>query len=89
MRIKQEKQVEKERLAKIKSEEKAKIAADKKADKLAKMTEEQRAAYEKRAADRVAKEEALWQREQAEGEKIYEKMQKALAEAEAKAAEKQ
>ena len=53
------------------------------------MTEEQRAAYEKRAADRVAKEEALWQREQAEGEKIYEKMQKALAEAEAKAAEKQ
>lgn len=89
VRIKQEKQVEKERLAKIKSEEKAKIAADKKADKLAKMTEEQRAAYEKRAADRVAKEEALWQREQAEGEKIYEKMQKALAEAEAKAAEKQ
>ena len=43
VRVKQEKQTEKERLAKIKAEEKAKISADKKAAKLAKMSPEQRA----------------------------------------------
>ena len=85
VRVKEEKQAEKERLAKIKADEKAKIAADKKADKLAKMTPEQRVKYEARQVEKARRDEEKWQKEKAEGEKIYEKMQKALAEAEAKA----
>ena len=84
VRVKEEKQAEKERLAAIKAEEKAKIAADKKAEKLAKMTEEQRAKYEARLAERERRDEEKWQKEKAEGEVCYEKMQKALAEYEAK-----
>lgn len=87
MRVKEEKQAEKERLAAIKAEEKAKIAADKKAEKLAKMTEEQRAKYEARLAERERRDEEKWQKEKAEGEVCYEKMQKALAEYEARANE--
>lgn len=85
VRIKEEKQAEKERLAAIKAEEKAKIAADKKADKLAKMTEEQRAKYEARLAERERRDEEKWQKEKAEGEVYFEKMQKALAAYEARA----
>lgn len=87
VRVKEEKQAEKERLAAIKAEEKAKIAADKKAEKLAKMTEEQRAKYEARLAERERRDEEKWQKEKAEGEVCYEKMQKALAEYEARANE--
>ena len=87
VRIKEEKQAEKERLAAIKAEEKAKIAADKKADKLAKMTEEQRAKYEARLAERERRDEEKWQKEKAGGEVCYEKMQRALAEYEARANE--
>ena len=76
---------EKERLAAIKADEKAKIAADKKADKLAKMTPEQCAKYEARQAERSRRDEEKWQKEKAAGEKYYEKMQKALAEYEARA----
>lgn len=85
VRVKQEKAAEKERLAAIKAEEKAKIAADKKADKLAKMTKEQRAKYEAKQAENARHDEEKWQKEKAEGEVYYEKMQKSLAEAEAKA----
>ena len=87
VRVKEEKQAEKERLAAIKAEEKAKIAADKKAEKLAKMTEEQRAKYEARLAERERRDEEKWQKEKAEGEIYYEKMQRALAEYEARANE--
>lgn len=87
VRVKEEKQAEKERLAAIKAEEKAKIAADKKAEKLAGMTEEQRAKYEARLAERERRDEEKWQKEKAEGEVCYEKMQKALAEYEARANE--
>ena len=85
VRIKEEKQAEKERLAAIKADEKAMIAADKKADKLAKMTPEQCAKYEARQAERSRRDEEKWQKEKAAGEKYYEKMQKALAEYEARA----
>ena len=84
VRVKQEKAAEKERLAAIKAEEKAKIAADKKADKLAKMTEEQQAKYEARQAERARRDEEKWQKERAAGEVYFEKMQKALAEYEAR-----
>lgn len=85
VRIKEEKQAEKERLAAIKAEKKAKIAADKKAEKLAGMAEEQRAKYEARLAERERRDEEKWQKEKAEGEVYFEKMQKALAEYEARA----
>ena len=85
VRIKEEKQAEKERLAAFKADEKAKIAADKKADKLAKMTPEQCAKYEARQAERSRRDEEKWQKEKAAGEKYYKKMQKALAEYEARA----
>lgn len=84
VRVKQEKAAEKERLAAIKAEEKAKIAADKKADKLAKMTEEQHAKYEACQAERARRDEEKWQKERAAGEVYFEKMQKALAEYEAR-----
>ena len=87
VRIKEEKQAEKERLAKIKAEEKAKIAADKLAAKLAKMTPEQKRRVEERKARREAKDEAAWQKEKVRGEAIYNKMQAELAEYEAKANE--
>lgn len=85
VRIKEEKAAEKERLAAIKAEKKAKIAADKKAEKLAGMAEEQRAKYEARLAERERRDEEKWQKERAAGEVYFEKMQKALAEYEARA----
>lgn len=87
VRVKEEKQAEKERLAAIKAEKKAKIAADKKAGKLAEMTEEQRAKYEARLAEKARRDEEKWQKEKGEGERYYEKMQKVLAEYEARANE--
>ena len=84
VRVKQEKQTEKERLAKIKAEEKSKISADKKAAKLAKMSPEQRAKYDARQEKKARRDEEKWQKERAEGEVCYEKMQKTLANAEAK-----
>ena len=85
VRVKEEKQAEKERIAKIKADEKAKISADKKAAKLAKMTPEQKKKAEERKAVREAKDEAAWQKEKARGEEIYKKMQAELAEYEARA----
>ena len=87
VRVKEEKQAEKERLAAIKAEKKAKIAADKKAGKLAEMTEEQRAKYEARLAEKARRDEEKWQKEKGEGERCYKKMQKALAGYEARANE--
>ena len=85
VRLKEEKQAEKERLAAIKAEEKAKIAADKQKAKLEAMSEAQRKAYEERRAARADRDEKKWQAEREKGEAIYEAMQRALAEAEAKA----
>lgn len=84
VRIKEEKQAEKERLAKIKAEEKAKITADKLAAKLAQMTPEQKRRVEERKARREAKDEAAWQKEKARGEETYKKMQAEFAVAQAK-----
>lgn len=49
------------------------------------MTEEQRAKYEARLAERERRDEEKWQKEKTEGERYYEKMQKVLAEYEARA----
>ena len=84
LRKKEEKQAEKERLSKIKAEEKAKTAAEKQAQKLAKLTPEQKQKRDARRLAREKKDEARWQEEKAKGEAYYEKMQKALAAAEAK-----
>ena len=79
MRIKEEKQAEKERLASIKAEEKSKIVADKKAARFAAMTEEQRARKSERERLRAEREEAAWQKEKAKGEEFYHKIQVELA----------
>ena len=84
VRKKEEKQAEKERLSKIKAEEKAKKAAEKQAQKLAKLTPEQKQKRDARRLAQEKKDEARWQTESAKGEAYYEKMQKALAAAEAK-----
>ena len=84
LRMKEEKQAEKERLSKIKAEEKAKKAAEKQAQKLAGLTPEQKQKRDARRLAREKKDEACWQEEKAKGEAYYEKMQKALAAAEAK-----
>lgn len=74
MRLKAEKQAENERLVKEKAEKK-----EKRADRLAKMTDEQKAEFERRKEIRAAKDEAKWQEEKARGEAFYEKMQKDLS----------
>ena len=84
VRKKEEKQAEKERLSKIKAEEKAKRAAEKQVQKLAKLTPEQKQKRDARRLAQEKKDEARWQAEKAKGEAYYEKMQKALAAAEAK-----
>ena len=78
------KQAEKERLSKIKAEEKAKKAVEKQAQKLAGLTPEQKQKQDARRLAQEKKDEARWQAEKAKGEAYYEKMQKALAAAEAK-----
>lgn len=85
LRLKEEKQVEKERMTSIKADKKAKIAADKKAAKLAKMSADRRAKYEKKQSVRAQRDEEKWQKEKSEGEAHYEKMQRAIAAAEASA----
>ena len=84
VRKKEEKQAEKERLSKLKAEEKAKKAAEKQAQKLAGLTPEQKQKRDARRLAQEKKDEARWQAEKAKGEAYYEKMQKALAAAEAK-----
>lgn len=84
LRLKEEKQAEKERLASIKAEEKARIAADKKTAKLAKMSPDQREKLENKQKMRAQRDEEKWQKEKADGEMYYEKMQRALAAAETK-----
>ena len=84
VRAKEEKQAEKERLSKIKAEEKAKKVAEKQAQKLAKLTPEQKQKRDARRLAQEKKDEVRWQEEKAKGEAYYEKMQKALAAAEAK-----
>ena len=84
LRMKEEKQAEKERLSKIKAEEKAKKAVEKQAQKLAGLTPEQKQKRDARRLVREKKDEARWQAEKAKGEAYYEKMQKALAAAQAK-----
>ena len=84
LRVKEEKQAEKERLSKIKAEEKAKRAAEKQVQKLAKLMPEQKQKRDARRLAQEKKDEARWQAEKAKGEAYYEKMQKALAAAEAK-----
>ena len=84
VRAKEEKQAEKERLSKIKAEEKAKKAAEKQAQKLARLTPEQKQKRDARRLTQEKKDEARWLEEKAKGEAYYEKMQKALAAAEAK-----
>ena len=78
VRIKEEKQAEKERLAKIKAEEKAKLKAEKLAAKLAKMTPEQRLAYENKKKVRAMRDEYKWTIERAKGAFRHEKTQAEL-----------
>lgn len=84
VRTKAEKQAEKVRVAAEKAEKKAKAAAAKQAAKLAKMSPESREKYENRQKERAQRDEAKWQKEKAQGEMFYEKMQHALAAAETK-----
>ena len=63
-----------------KAEEKEKIAADKQADKLAKMTPEQRAKRDARMEKRRAREDAAWEIEREKGERAYNKIQAMLKE---------
>ncbi len=85
VRAKEEKQAEKERLAAIRAEEKEKIAAQKRAAKLADMTPEQRANYDRRQAETARRDREKWEKERAAGEAHYEKMQRELAAAQAEA----
>ena len=73
-----EKQEKKERLAKEKAAEKERLSEEKRAAKLEKMTPEQRAAKSARDAVRREREEAHWEREKAEGEASYRRMQEIL-----------
>lgn len=67
VRVKEEKQAQKERLAKIKADEKAKLAADKLAAKLDKMTPGQREKYEARKKIAAMRDEYSWKIETAKG----------------------
>lgn len=82
---KAEKQAEKEKAASEKAEKKERAAAAKQAAKLAKMSSEKRQKYEAKQKARAKRDEENWQKERAEGEAHYEKMQRAIAAAEASA----
>ena len=84
IRVKEEKQAEKERAAKEKAAKKAERLAQKREAKLAAMTPEQARRAQERKAARKARDEAAWQREKAAGELVYQKMQTQLAAAEEK-----
>ena len=84
LRVKEEKQAEKERAAKEKAAKKAERLAQKREAKLAAMTPEQAKRAQERKAARKARDEAAWQREKAAGELVYQKMQTQLAAAEVK-----
>ena len=84
LRVKEEKQAEKERAAKEKAAKKAERLAQKREAKLAAMTPEQARRAQERKAARKAHDEAAWQREKAAGELVYQKMQTQLAAAEEK-----
>ena len=84
LRVKEEKQAEKERAAKEKAAKKAERLAQKREAKLAAMTPEQARRAQERKAARKARDEAAWQREKAAGELVYQKMQTQLAAAEEK-----
>ena len=84
LRVKEEKQAEKERAAKEKAAKKAERLAQKREAKLAAMTPEQAKRAQERKAARKARDEAAWQREKAAGELVYQKMQTQLAAAEEK-----
>lgn len=82
LRVKEEKQAEKERAAKEKAAKKAERLAQKREAKLAAMTPEQAKRAQERKAARKARDEAAWQKEKAAGELVYQKMQAQLAAAE-------
>ena len=82
LRVKEEKQAEKERAAKEKAAKKAERLAQKREAKLAAMTPEQARRAQERKAARKARDEAAWQKEKAAGELVYQKMQAQLAAAE-------
>lgn len=84
LRVKEEKQAEKERAAKEKAAKKAERLAQKREAKLAAMTPEQAKRAQERKAARKARDEAAWQKEKAAGELVYQKMQAQLAAAEEK-----
>ena len=84
LRVKEEKQAEKERAAKEKAAKKAERLAQKREAKLAAMTPEQARRAQERKAARKARDEAAWQKEKAAGELVYQKMQTQLAAAEEK-----
>ena len=84
LRVKEEKQAEKERAAKEKAAKKAERLAQKREAKLAAMTPEQARRAQERKAARKARDEAAWQKEKAAGERVYQKMQAQLAAAEEK-----
>ena len=84
LRVKEEKQAEKERTAKEKAAKKAERLAQKREAKLAAMTPEQARRAQERKAARKARDEAAWQKEKAAGELVYQKMQAQLAAAEEK-----
>ena len=78
VRIKEEKRAKKERLAQIKADEKAKLAADELAAKLGKMTPEQRTKYEACKKIAAMRDEYRWTTERAKGAFRHEKMQAQL-----------
>lgn len=86
VRLKEQKQAEKERLAAEKAAKKQKAAEEKLAARIAAMSEKQRAEREQKLKLKAERDEQLWQREQAKGEAAYNSMQAKLKEAEKKAA---
>lgn len=86
VRLKEQKQAEKERLAAEKAAKKQKAAEEKLAARIAAMSEKQRAEREQKLKLKAERDEQLWQREQIKGEAAYNSMQAKLKEAEKKAA---
>ena len=82
LEAKEQKQAEKERIAKEKAALKAAKLEKKQAEREAKLTSEQREKREKARLAREKKDEEKWQLEREKGEKSYEKMQAKLLEAE-------
>lgn len=80
IRLKKEKQEQKELAAKEKAEAKERLAEEKQRQKLAKLTPEQTAKREARLQKRKERDEAAWAAESAKGEAIYNKMQAMLKE---------